>query len=448
MKFSKPSARKKPTTLKCKTTDYRRLPHLKFKSIKGTRDVLPADIHAWHGVEDTVRSVMRAFNYKEIRTPVFEETGLFARSIGELTDIVGKEMYTFTDRSGTSVTLKPEMTASVLRAYIQNNLGEQQSLVKVYYIAPMFRQERPQAGRLRQFHQFGAEAIGGSQPAIDAEIIALSYEIYRACGVSNVNLRINSVGCGVCRPEYKARLREFLTSHAGSLSEESLKRLDQNPMRVLDSKDERDILATGSAPLILDHLCSECSAHFERLQSSLKAIEVPFGIDGRIVRGLDYYTRTAYEIVSTDLGSQDALAGGGRYDLLAGELGGKDTPAVGFAAGVERLLMVLERQQVALSKPAAPDVFLVSADEAGKAWVFSAAMRLRRAGIDCEIDYLDRSMKAQMREANRQMCRYVAVVGEREIQEQQIALKEMSSGEQRAAVAFSDLANALKKEIR
>lgn len=397
-------------------------------------------------VEETIRRVMHVFNYKEIRTPAFEETALFARGIGELTDIVGKEMYTFTDRSETSVTLKPEMTASVVRAYIQNNLGEQQPLTKVYYIAPMFRQERPQAGRLRQFHQFGAEAIGSQNAEIDAEIISCSVTVYRTLGIKNFTVKINSVGCEKCRPAYKKNLTKFLESVKNKLSEESQKRFEQNPLRILDSKDETDRKLTANAPLMKDHLCEECSHHFQALQVALKLMNIQYEIDGRIVRGLDYYTKTAYEIISSDLGSQDALAGGGRYDLLVKELGGKETPAVGFAAGIERLLMVMEQQNLFSDNGPHPVLFIAAADEKGKQWAIEYAQKLREDGIACEIDLLGRSVKAQMREADRQKAEFVIVVGETELQKQSVSLKNMKTGEQKD-VAVVNLVQVLKQHI-
>jgi histidyl-tRNA synthetase len=402
---------------------------LKFRSIKGTKDILPEEVAAWQHVETTVRRVMHAFNYKEIRTPVFEQTSLFARSIGELTDIVSKEMYTFLDRSEESITLRPEGTAAALRAYIQNNLGEQNPLIKVYYIGPMFRQERPQAGRLRQFHQFGAEALGGSSPQLDVEMMLLPLEIYRQLGIDQFVLNINSVGCEKCRPIYKTILQAELRKVASQLSHDSQVRVENNPLRVLDSKDENDKALTANAPLIKDHLCDECARHFDAVRSLLNGAGIPYKVDGRLVRGLDYYTKTAFEITSTALGSQDALAGGGRYDLLVEELGGKATPGVGFAAGIERLLMVLtklEKKSVA----AAPQIFLVAMDEPSRQWAFLKAQELRRSGIAAEIDYLGRSVKAQMREANRQQTPYVVVIGESELKTKSAKLKHMQSGEE------------------
>ncbi|MBI3765143.1 MAG: histidine--tRNA ligase, partial [Ignavibacteriales bacterium] len=396
----------------------------------------------WQFVEQTIRSVMHAFNYREIRTPVFEETAIFARSIGESTDIVGKEMYTFQDRSGTSLTLKPEMTASVIRAYIQHNLGEQQQLVKLYYLAPMFRQERPQAGRLRQFHQFGAEAIGSQLPVVDAENIALAAEIYRTFGMKNFSIRVNSVGCEICRPAYKQKLKNFLQKIFDKLSEESKRRFEQNPLRILDSKDENDRSLTASAPLMKDHLCAECEMHFEELKSVLTSLKIIFEVDGRIVRGLDYYTKTAYEIVSTDLGSQDALAGGGRYDVLVKELGGKNAPAVGFAAGIERLMMTMEKQHLFPDSSARPVFFIAAADDAGRRWAIQQAIEFRRHGISCDVDLLCRSLKAQMREAGRQAARYVIIAGEDELKQDQVKVKNMSSGEQTEARVSQLLAEA------
>ena len=399
-----------------------------FRSIKGTKDILPAESHQWQHVEAIVRDVFHTFNYKEIRTPIFEQTALFSRSIGELTDIVGKEMYTFEDRSHDSVTLRPEGTASVIRAYIQNNLAEQLPLTKVYYIGPMFRQERPQAGRLRQFHQFGAEAIGSPAPDVDAEIIAMAIAVYRKLGIHQYALKINSVGCEKCRPAYKAALQEELRKIAPQLSADSQRRVDQNPMRVLDSKDEMDQSLTAGMPLINEFLCVECSEHFKKVQRLLTSFGIDFAVDSRMVRGLDYYTKTAFELTSTALGSQDALAGGGRYDLLTQELGGKATPGVGFAAGIERLLMVLDKTGYAIPDNRHPLLFIAAADDSAREWALAETIRLRERGIGTETDLLRRSLKAQMREADRQGATFVLVVGARELEEGKAALKRMQDG--------------------
>jgi histidyl-tRNA synthetase len=411
---------------------------VKFRTMKGTKDILPAEVSGWQTVESAVRQVMHSFNYQEIRTPVFEQTGLFSRSIGELTDIVSKEMYTFLDRSEESITLRPEGTAAALRAYIQNNLGEQSPLTKLYYIGPMFRQERPQAGRLRQFHQFGAEVLGGSSPLLDVEMLVLPLEIYKKLGIDLFALKINSVGCEKCRPAYKQVLKSDLQKVLSQLSPESQARVEQNPLRVLDSKDEKDRELTKNAPLMRDHLCEECAIHFAAVRSLLDALKISYEVDGRLVRGLDYYTKTAFEITSTALGSQDALAGGGRYDLLVEELGGKSTPGVGFAAGIERLLMVLTKLNKNTSVTLSPSIYFVGMDEPARVWSFIKANELRKRGIIAEVDYLSRSMKSQMREANRLQASFVVVIGEEELKSKQAKLKRMSTGEE-YPVSLDDL---------
>ena len=403
---------------------------MKFRTIKGTKDILPEETAGWQYVESVIRRVMHNFNYQEIRTPAFEQTGLFARSIGELTDIVSKEMYTFLDRSEESITLRPEGTASTLRAYIQNNLGEQSPLTKVYYIGPMFRQERPQAGRLRQFHQFGAEALGASSPQLDVEMMVLPLEIYKQLGIEHFALKMNSVGCEKCRPAYKQLLQTELRKIFTLLSHDSQVRVEQNPLRVLDSKDEKDRELTAGMPLMNNHLCEECSIHFASVRSLLDALSIHYEVDGRLVRGLDYYTKTAFEITSTSLGSQDALAGGGRYDLLVEELGGKQTPGVGFAAGIERLLIVLAKLNTKRFDSHAPVLYFVGLDETARIWSFLKISELRRQGIRAEVDYLGRSVKSQMREANRQQALYVIVVGEQELKTKTAKLKNMRTGEE------------------
>jgi len=415
---------------------------LKFKSIKGTKDILPGEAEVWQRVEESIRHVMSLFNYREIRTPVFEQTSLFSRSIGELTDIVSKEMYTFTDRSEESITLRPEGTASALRAYIQHNVGEQSALTKLYYIGPMFRQERPQAGRLRQFHQFGAEALGSSSPQLDAEMMLVALAVYRDLGIEEFALNVNSVGCRTCRPPYKELLVNALNNVRDKLSPESQARIGQNPLRVLDSKDDHDRELTRNVPLMKDHLCPECADHFKEVQALLQSSGTPFHIDGRLVRGLDYYTKTAFEITSTALGSQDALAGGGRYDILVEELGGKPTPGVGFAAGMERLMMVLSKAGKAGMPDVRPVLFIATNGAAAQQWAFTTANALRSKGFRVEIDYLQRSLKAQMREANRMEARYALVIGETELQARSAKLKNMQTGDEEG-VALDQIDRAL-----
>jgi len=415
---------------------------LKFKSITGTKDILPAESYRWHHVEQTFHHLARCYNFKEIRTPVFEQTELFARGIGELTDIVGKEMYTFQDRSGNSLTLKPEMTAAVIRAYLQHNLGQQLPVSKVYYLAPMFRQERPQKGRLRQFHQFGLEIIGTPHADADAEIIIMTAQYYLLLGIDNFELKINSVGCEKCRPGYKEKLKDFLRPALSNLSEDSQRRFETNPLRILDSKDKSDQEATIDAPLQKDHLCEECDKHFNQLQEILTATQITYTVDGRIVRGLDYYTKTAFEFISSSLGSQDALSGGGRYDLLAKEIGGKHVPAVGVAGGIERLLLVLNQS----GEEPHPMVYLAAADNETRTWLYEIAKQLRHNNISCETDLMQRSLKAQMREASRQKSTYTIIAGTDERNRNEVMLKHMERGDQQRVNA-DELVSLITKEL-
>lgn len=403
---------------------------MKYQVPTGTKDMLPADAHLWQYLENKIRDVMKRFNYREIRTPVFEYTDLFTRGIGEATDVVGKEMYTFTDKGGESITLRPEMTASVMRAYIQHNLGGLQGINKLYYIGPMFRQERPQKGRLRQFHQFGCESLGSSSPEADVETMLVALTVYSELGLHQLNFIVNSVGCPACRPAYREELINFLSPVRDRLSPESLKRLDINPMRILDSKNETDIELTVNAPLIHDHLCSGCAAHFSKVKFLLDALTINYRVDGRLVRGLDYYTRTAYEIQSSDLGSQNALGGGGRYDLLCTDLGGKDTPAVGFAAGMERLLIVMDSLKLPVPLEEAPSVYFIALGEKAMAALHVRMTELRRKGTACDMDYLNRSLKAQMREANKLGVPRVVIAGEQELEQGSCVVKNMSTGDQ------------------
>ncbi|WP_320415050.1 histidine--tRNA ligase [Candidatus Thermokryptus mobilis] len=401
-----------------------------LKNVRGTKDILPEDSFKWQHIETKVRGIFDLYNYKEIRTPIFEETELFARGIGELTDIVSKEMYTFKDKGGTKLTLKPEMTASVMRAYIQYEINKKVPLFKVYYISPMFRQERPQAGRLRQFHQIGAEAIGSVNPEVDAEIISLTLHIIDSFGVKNYLLKINSVGCQKCRPKYKVVLRDYLKNFYDSLSEESKKRFEYNPLRILDSKDESDRKIVQNAPKILNYLCNECDAHFKELLAYLNGLGISYEVDARLVRGLDYYTKTAFEVLSKELGSQDAIAGGGRYDMLSSLIGGPDIPGVGFALGMERLLIILEKNNYNFGQDKKNLIFIASVGSRAKLHSLKIAQELRKKSIPCEIDLLNRSLKSQMKEANRQGARYVVIIGESEIEKDVCLVRDMNSGEQ------------------
>lgn len=402
-----------------------------IKAITGTKDILPGDIPKWRQLENIVLDAMRRFNYKEIRTPVFEETALFARGIGESTDIVSKEMYTFVDRSGVSLTLKPEMTASVGRAFIEHSLDKQLSLNKLFYISPMFRQERPQAGRFRQFHQFGAEALGSTDPKLDAEIIIIAYSILKRLGLSNLQVKINSLGVPSSRENYKIILREYLQNHLHNLTEDSRKRFNTNILRIFDSKEGKDQIIMKDAPLLIEHLDNESLEHFETVKECLKMASVEFDVDPKLVRGLDYYTRTTFEVLSGSVGAQSALCGGGRYDLLIEELGGGQTPGVGFAAGIERILLACENENALPPVNEKIDIYLIRLDKDLDRKTFEIADYFRSGGLAVDLDYLQRSVKAQMREANKSNARFSLLVGGDEYQRGKLLLKDMATGDQK-----------------
>lgn len=401
-----------------------------IKAITGTKDILPQDISKWKFVEKIIKEKLESFNYKEIRTPVFEETALFARGIGEATDIVSKEMYTFLDKGGDSLTLRPEMTASVVRAFIEHSLQAKQNLNKLYYIAPMFRQERPQAGRLRQFHQFGAEALGSTSPSLDSEMIIMAYDIIKSLGLSNLSVKINSLGVPESRENYKLKLKEYLADKLDRLTEESRKRFNTNILRIFDSKEASDQAVMAGAPVLTDYLDEESASHFEMVKELLQTAGVPFEVDPKLVRGLDYYTKTTFEVISGSVGSQSALCGGGRYDLLIEQLGGKPAPGVGFAAGIERILLACENEN-SLNIPAESlDLYIIRLDNSLADKVFELGLYFRRRNVNAEFDYLDRSVKAQMREANRLNARFVIILGGEEYSRGELILKNMADGSQ------------------
>jgi len=395
-----------------------------IKAVTGTKDIVPSNIPRWKYLEKTVEKIFCNFNYKEIRTPIFEETSLFARGIGEETDIVGKEMYTFKDRSDTSLTLKPEMTAAVVRAYLEHSLGAQQSLVKLFYMSPMFRQERPQAGRFRQFHQFGAEAIGSKSPMLDVEMIQMAYEILTSLGLKHLTVKINSLGTPETRENYKNLLKIFLENKKDKLSEDSRRRFETNILRIFDSKVESDQKLIKDAPRLIDHLDEESKT------DQLTKFEIPFEIDPALVRGLDYYTKLTFEIDSGSVGAQTALCGGGRYDLLIETLGGKPTPATGFAAGIERILLACENEKSFIVPEPAIDIYLVRIDNELESIVCELAGKLRKENLSVDFDYLQRSVKAQMREANKLNAKYGLFIGGDEYKQGFMNLKNMSTGEE------------------
>ncbi len=416
-----------------------------IKRIKGTQDILPEMSPQWTALEELIRRTMRLYNFHEMRTPIFEQTQLFARGIGQLTDIVSKEMYTFLDRGKKQLTLKPEMTAPIMRAYIENKLYARAPLNKLFYIAPLFRQENPQAGRLRQFHQFGAESLGTTDPLADVEIIDLAMTIFSTVGLKKINLRINSVGDPKCRTPYKETLKAYIKPRLDQYCEDCQRRYEENPLRVLDCKNETCQQLNQNAPKLNDHLCEDCAAHYTKVKETLTALEIPFTEDPYLVRGLDYYTRTVFEITSEALGAQNAICGGGRYDLLAKELDGPDTPAVGFAAGMERLLIAMQQEGIVLRELPRLDIFIVALGEQAKEEAPRWLKELRNTGFSTEMDYLGRSIKAQMREANRQKTKFVLLLGEDELNQKQFTVKLMDKGEQ-ISVPFDEVISFLKKQ--
>ncbi len=406
-----------------------------IKRIKGTQDILPPISQKWQYIEKTLRKVMRCYGYNEIRTPMFEMTELFARGIGQLTDIVSKEMYTFQDRSKKSLTLRPECTAPVIRAYLENNLGEARPVQKLYYISAMFRQENPQAGRLRQFHQFGVECIGPQAPEADTETILLGLDIYQELGLKNFSVKINSVGDVESRVAYKSQLKKFLKPQLNDLCQTCRERYESNPMRILDCKNESCNEILASAPRILDALSENARSHFEKVLSLLDQNGVEYEIDHRLVRGLDYYTFTAYEFIGGGLGAQNALGGGGRYDLLAQEIGSKKpVPSVGFAAGIERLIMAMDKENLFPEMRKNVDVFIATFGGKSQEAGFKLAHELRKNDISVLTELMGRSLKAQMREANRSGARFALILGEDELRNGRAALKDLQKSEQQEVV--------------
>ncbi|MFQ9423830.1 MAG: histidine--tRNA ligase [Christensenellaceae bacterium] len=394
---------------------------------KGTKDVLPADSYKWQYVEGVARETARLFNLKEIRTPVFEHTEVFLRGVGDTTDIVTKEMYTFRDKGDRSITLKPEGTAGVARSFIENGLAGGVLPAKMYYIIPAFRYERPQAGRLREFHQFGVEIFGAEGADTDAEVIALADSLLKNLGL-RVKLHINSIGCPACRAAYNKALREYFSPHLEALCYDCKTRFEKNPLRLLDCKEEGCRKINAAAPTILEYLCPECAAHFEALKTYLSLAGIAYEIDPRIVRGLDYYTRTVFEFVSDDIGAQGTVCGGGRYDGLIAELGGAPAPAVGFAAGIERLLLVMEATGVEIPRPEGPTAYLAGLDDACREKAFGLCVKLRAAGIAAETDHMKRSVKAQFI-ADKLGAKYVAVIGGNELESGAMNVKRMATSE-------------------
>ena len=414
---------------------------------RGTKDILPDTVGQWTYVEEKIRDLCARYGYKEIRTPMFEHTELFHRGIGEGTDVVDKEMYTFTDRGDRSITLRPENTASAVRAYLQNKLYGDSSLTKLFYIGSMFRYDRPQAGRMREFHQFGVEALGESNPAVDAEIIMLAMDLLGGLGLKDLKLSLNSVGCPKCRPVYRKVLQDFFRDKLEDLCDDCKDRFERSPLRILDCKADADKPYMADAPKITDCLCEECQDRFHKVQHFLTEAGVEFELDARLVRGLDYYTKTAFEIKYPPLGAQSAVAGGGRYDGLIEEIGGNPTPAVGFATGLERVLLALEKQNLLPEMDTQTDAFVVALGEEAQGAAFKLLTKLRQAGLKAGMDYAGRSMKAQMKQANKANARFALIIGEDEVKEACVQLKDMEKSEQEK-VSFDNIIEKLCAEVK
>ena len=401
-----------------------------FRSIKGTHDILPEDSYKWRHLESIVHQVCAQFGYQEIRTPIFEQNKLFSRSVGEESDIVTKEMYSWEDKENSFLTLRPELTAPVARAYNQHNLGNLSPIHRFYYIGPLFRRERPQKGRQRQFHQFGIEAFGSNFAEQDAEIIALAWHLLAHFRLTNkIDLQVNSIGTSECRAGYRDALKQFLKPHFDELSEISKRRFNTNPLRILDSKNKKEQTILKNGPRISDYYTKDDKEHFNEVKTYLKAMNIPFTINSGLVRGLDYYTKTVFEITSNELGSQDALLGGGRYDSLVETLGGKPTPGIGFAAGIERILLLINEENFKEHKPV-PDIYLICLEKKGIPASLNIAKKLRLKGFNIVSDPIRRSMKAQMRDANKLRARYVLILGESELKDNTIIFKNLESGKQ------------------
>jgi histidyl-tRNA synthetase len=404
---------------------------MKIKAIRGTKDILPQESGLWCFVEQQAKNLCRNYGYKEIRTPLLEEAHLFSRSIGATSDIVRKEMYSFLDRKKRLLCLRPEATASVVRAYLEHNLDKDLRLAKFYYFGPMFRAERPQAGRLRQFHHIGVEAIGSSSPYLDAEVISLAVKILQGLGVKNFTLQLNSIGCAEDRERHRVELRRALRGKLKGLCSDCQARYKTNLLRIFDCKNPACKKITRWLPGTDACLCDECNEHYGQVKQAIDSLDISYIPSPHLVRGLDYYTKTCFEITHPNLGAQDALGAGGRYDELVKELGGPDKPAIGFALGVERLIAVLEPTDLQLTDKTQPSLYFAAIGEESKEEAFKRLYSLRKKGISCEMDYLDKSLKGQMRQADKLGARFVAILGEEELKKDVIILRDMQNKTQK-----------------
>ncbi len=415
-----------------------------IKAPKGTKDTMPRDSYKVQYIEREFSELCRLYGFREVRTPMFESTELFNRGVGETTDIVQKEMYTFEDLGHRSITLKPEGTSPAVRAFIESHDYAEMQPTKYYYDSPCFRYERPQAGRLREFHQFGVENFGTPDMMADAEVIALASDFIKKIGIEDVELRINSVGCRECRPVYRKALQDYLRPYYEDLSDISKDRFEANPMRIIDSKDITDQRIAKDAPYMLDYLCDDCKAAFEALKTNLDAMGISYVVDPRIVRGLDYYTKTAFEFVTTKIGAQGTVCGGGRYDYLVEEIGGPSIPGVGFGLGKERLLILMEQNDIIVDDPNVPDISVSFIGDKARLYALDLVHKLRACGVSAIIDTLNRNLKGQMKYANKLNARYSVVIGENEIEKGIVTLKNMNSGEQKEINAI-DITKEIEK---
>ncbi|MDY4561795.1 MAG: histidine--tRNA ligase [Peptostreptococcus porci] len=414
---------------------------------RGTKDITPKESYKWNFLENKFKEICSIYGYEEIRTPIFEHTELFKRGVGDTTDIVQKEMYSFVDKGDREITLKPEGTAGVVRAFIEHKMNADAQPTKLFYITPCFRYERPQSGRQRQFHQFGVEAIGGDSPSLDAEVIALAMQFLNELGLNDLSVSINSVGCPVCRESYNRLLKDYLLQKSDVLCDLCNDRREKNPMRVIDCKNETCQANIVDIPLMADHLCEDCQKHFETLKEYLDEMDIRYSVDKKIVRGLDYYKRTAFEIISNDLGSQSTVCGGGRYDGLVELIGGpKGFSGIGFGMGAERLLLTLEANDIEIENPNRTDIFIVTIGEKAKLKSFSLLKELRKEHFSADKDHLDRSVKAQFKYSNKINSKFTIVIGDDELEKDEASLKDMETGEQRL-IKISEIVDELKKGI-
>lgn len=414
-----------------------------YQAPRGISDVLPEEQPYWRYVEQKAVNICQLYGYERLDAPAFEETALFARSVGEETDIVNKEMYTFEDRSGSQLTLRPEGTAPICRAYLEHGMHNLPQPVKLYYLASIFRYERPQAGRYRQHYQFGYEAVGDDDPALDAEVIDMAWQFCRSLDLHHLSLQLNSIGCKRCRPGYLAALKDYYAEHAQELCRDCQTRIKKNPLRLLDCKQPSCQQAASAAPRSIDHLCQQCAEHFERLKRYLGLLDLPFAINHRLVRGLDYYTKTVFEIQPEAEGAQSTIGGGGRYDDLIEELGGKPTPAIGFAAGIERIILNLKKQGSAVPPLPSPQVFIAYVGDDAKDEAARLASRLRQAGIGVIAAFGNKSLKAQLRQANNLGAKQAVIIGEQEIASGMVTLRDMTTAQQKTAPL-----SEVEKELR